>query len=77
MKFTVTFKTPSVIDDSILEALDTIEPEEGWGDDGSYEVAEEELRGVVEEYVKFGEYVTIEFDTNTNSATVLKAKHGR
>lgn len=76
MKFTITFKTPDAVDEAVQEYLSVHEPDEGWTETEECEV-EEELRGTFEEFIKFGEYVTIEFDTETRSATVLKATNRR
>lgn len=62
MRFKATFKTPDVLD----YALEYLEGEE---------LAE--AKELAEKYVQYGEYVTIEFDTETQTATVvpLKTRH--
>lgn len=58
MKFVLSFKTPDVLD-QVLEELET-----------------QEVREVVEriasKFIGFGEYIDIEFDTETGTATVLE-----
>ncbi len=76
MKFTITFKTP----DAISEAIDTFLEERPWCHsycpehcDNPDEVSRE-MRSVAEEYVKYGEYLTVEFDTEAKTATVIRQK---
>ena len=59
MKFTVTFKTPDVLED--LDRLEDISEEE--------RASADEL---VKQYVEYGEYVRIEFDTEAKTAKVLE-----
>jgi uncharacterized protein YerC len=56
MKVRVTFKTPGVLDDVVSNQ--------------SEEAIDEALE-FVKKYVKYEEYVTIEFDTEAKTATVL------
>ena len=58
MKFVITFKTPDVLDD--LDRLEDISEEER-------SFADE----LVKQYVEYGEYIRIEFDTETKTAKVL------
>lgn len=58
MKFKVTFKTP----DAVHFALADLEGPEL-----------EEASDLADEYIESGEYVTIEFDTEKQTATVMKA----
>lgn len=60
MKFRVTFKTPDVVDNTI-ENLG-VEPDE----------QEAIYKQVVSKWFKYGEYVTIEVDTNADTATVVE-----
>lgn len=55
----LTFKTPDVID----YAVEDIEEEDEQAD----------VRNACEKWVKYGEYVTIEIDTDKGTATVLEA----
>ena len=61
MKFTVTFKTPDAVNYAIED------------EDMSEEEQEESL-AFSEKYVQYGEIVSIEFDTELGTATVLKAR---
>lgn len=82
-KFCVTFKTPDAVDDpageeAVREASRRLK-ELGRGDDLGEE--HEELteywkkcfKAFAAKWVKYGEYVTIEFDTDAGTATVLPA----
>lgn len=62
MKFKFTFKT-SDVDYYVSQRL---------GDEFSEN--EEEIKLVLEKFVKYNELVTIEFDTENNSAKVLEVK---
>ena len=54
MKFTLTFKTPDVLDQ--LEG----------------ELEETKAREFADHWIKYGEYVTIDFDTTTETVEVRK-----
>lgn len=56
MKFNVTFKTP----DAVYYAVDEYGQEH-----------KEEIEETASKFVSYGEYVTIEFDTETKTATVV------
>ena len=74
MIFNVTFKTPDVVDDAILEAVkDEI---------CEMEVDEEERESIIEnrvdkikrlfnKYFEYGEYVTIQCDTEAETVIVI------
>jgi hypothetical protein len=69
MKFSLTFKTPDVLDDlhnSITDAdlVDNQEQAEQW----------QARIDFAEQYVKHGEYLTVEFDTEAKTATVVKVR---
>ena len=78
MQFTITFKTPDAMDDGIRRALadmggyeDVIpEPDEM---DMDSELAHT-MEQVAEKFIKWGEYITVQFDTDTKTATVLPAE---
>lgn len=59
MKFRLTFKTPDVLE-QIKEQLP--DPE-----------AEPAFRRLADKYVKFAEYITVEFDTITQTAVVVRS----
>lgn len=73
MKVRMNFKMPDVVDDAVRE---TVDAEMLKGDIGpevdSYDLRFE-ARRVCEKFVKHGEYVTIEVDTETGKAEVLPA----
>lgn len=58
MKFKLTFKTPDVFDDI----------DDEFEDEESREVCKEFAR----KYMKYSEYITIEFDTVAETATVMR-----
>lgn len=60
MKFQVTFKTP----DAVQYALDELPAGADW----------ESAQKVLDKFVRYNEYVRIEFDTETNTATVLPVR---
>ncbi len=57
MKFQLSFKTPDVLD-QLDEVLDP--------DD------QEAARETARQYLQYGEYLRVEFDTDTETATVVK-----
>jgi len=57
MKVRLTFKTPDVVDDAIEQ--DGLE---------DYEV---EIHKACDKWVRYGEYLTVEVDTEAGTATVL------
>lgn len=57
MKFSLTFKTPDVTDQ-----LNDIEDAEDRA----------KAESMVEKFLEYGEYITVEFDTESQSATVKK-----
>ena len=63
MKFTVTFKTPDVTSDALAEY--SLADGDEWTQD--------EMMQVMEKWIKWGENITIEFDTVTGTAEVMPA----
>lgn len=62
MKFRLTFKTNDVVDGSPADMTNE-----------AYSETEREIAStLVDKYVKYGEYITIEFDTINQTATVVK-----
>lgn len=59
MKFKVTFKTPDAVDYAIE---DLSEDEQA------------EAKETARKFVEYGEYVVVEFDTETQTATVLPTR---
>lgn len=67
MKFTVTFKTPDAVESGIEASL-------VYAEELSEEAKDSEMdkmKSLANRYVEYGEYVTLEFDTDKNSVTVL------
>lgn len=60
MKFQVTFKTP----DAVQYALDELPADADW----------ESAQKALDKFVEYNEYVRIEFDTETTTATVLPVR---
>jgi hypothetical protein len=69
MKFIVTFKTP----DAVLDAIERELPRaiEGTEEEGLRAYEAEKLEAFAAKWVRYGEYVDIEFDTEAGTATVL------
>lgn len=69
MKFTLTFKCPDVLDQ-----VDNPEPnedpyiEEEWD---KYYSNKAEISKIVEKFIRWGELITVEFDTETLTAVVI------
>jgi hypothetical protein len=59
MKFQVTFKSPDSVSDAIDDVIEA-----------SPETSREDLKKFVEPWIEWGEYVTIEFDTDEGTAVV-------
>lgn len=72
MKLTLTFKTPDVMEqefgDENLHRFGPTGTEEEV--EKAYEV-QTKAKALVEKHVSYGEYITVEFDTDTGKATVL------
>ncbi len=74
MKFRVTIKDPDVLHDAIDEAVDKEVAELHLSAEEAEAVAElrrEKVKDQVGKFVEYGEYYTIEFDTDAGTATVL------
>jgi len=75
-KFTVTLKDPDGPYEDISKAARDSLPDgldDGEADDLTVSRADD-LREFASRWLKYGEYVTIEFDTDAGTATVLEAK---
>ena len=76
MKFCLTFKTPDVVDEQQLKediALSCAGPDVGPDEDCDYcNEKLEEQKTLIDQFVKYGEVVVIEFDTVNKTATVVK-----
>jgi len=78
MKISVTFKDPDVVSDAIERAIEnTIEPQEGLDNEAVAAIVESkktDLEEALEKWISYGEYITIEFDTEAKTATVIPQK---
>ena len=66
MKITISFKTPDAVDNAI---------DEEYPDTEENEDSRRELREFFQRYVKWGECVSIEFDTEAGTARVLSTRN--
>ncbi len=75
MKFRVTMKDPDTLSDAISDAVtDELKKIEGLDADDREALFEERhnaVREVASKWFEYGEYVTIEIDTDDNTATVI------
>jgi hypothetical protein len=77
VKFTITFKDPDGVWESIQQAARDILAAEGTPEhrhETLKESVRDEIMMNVTEWITYGEYVTIEFDTEAKTATVVKVK---
>lgn len=76
MKFTVTMKDPDTlydaINDAIEESLSDVEDEDER--EAIEEVRKEKLKNLCAQWFDYGEYLTVEIDTEANTCTVVKPK---
>ncbi len=70
-KFRVTFKTPDALDEPTREAGTEMARQRSGNDDENACYWAASLREFASKWVKYGEYVTIEFDYNMGTATVV------
>jgi len=73
MKFKVTFKSPDAVYQSAIDAAGSatqniVDDEERHQ---AYDDVRHELEEFADKWVRYGEYITIEFDTDANTATVI------
>lgn len=71
MKFKVTFKTPDAVEYGLL---DSGAPTDGMGNLDREDDEVQECFALSRKFVQYGEYVTIEFDTQTQTATVVPTR---
>lgn len=78
MKFRVTFKTPDVLDSALSDAWSEAHCEDHeYRDAGcsacidASEESRHQVKELAEKFIEYGEYVTIEFDTETQTSTVV------
>jgi hypothetical protein len=75
MKFRVTFKTPDVVEDCIREAIGDEKWEKKLTDEFTQDdndSVRETLDLVSNKWFRYGEYVTIEVDSEADTAIVIK-----
>lgn len=81
MKFTITMKDPDGPDVCIREAAkQAVDQIEGVDEDEQEYLVDsraDKLHDFVSQWLKHGEYVSIEFDTEAGTATLKKAKQWR
>lgn len=65
MKYSLTFKTPGVLDQILEEPITASD----YNDDDR---GTEDLKTFFEQWLEYEEYVTIDFDTEDNTAVVRK-----
>jgi lipoate-protein ligase A len=70
MKIELTFKTPDIVHDTAKDLAMQI----GFKDEHEMFDIMDDIKKACEPWVKWGEYVTIEIDTETGEAKVQKAK---
>lgn len=70
MKLLFTFKTPDVLDCALDDAFDGINDEDETLDG----MTREEVKKVLERWIKYGEYVSIRVDLKDGTAEVVPVK---
>lgn len=73
MKFAITFKSPDAFDYAITEAVKEYEKSRELTEE-QFDEADEYLREFASKWVEWSEYITIEFDTELGTATVVKLR---
>ena len=74
MKFRITLKDPDGVSDAITEAVESLRPP-GLSDDEWEDIKDERERKLVySRFIGYGEYVTIEIDTEKDTAVVVPFK---
>lgn len=78
MKFKVTMKDPDTLHDAINDAVKAQIQEIGITDEDEIEALQEKraekVRELCNAWFEYGEYLTVEIDTEAKTATVCKAK---
>ena len=73
MIITVSMKHPDVVQDAILDAVERTRPEnisdEEWGEMRT--TRRDAASAILAKWVEYGEYITVEFDTEAKTATVI------
>jgi len=78
MKFRITMKDPDgpyeCIQEAAKEMADAIEGVESDEREGIQEARHNTLRNFADKWMEYGEYITVEFDTEAGTATVIPNK---
>jgi hypothetical protein len=76
MKFRITFKDPDAVSDGIDEAAVASLPQGLPPDEASAlaDIRHKKLEVFVNDFVSYGEYLVVEFDTDARTATVVPRK---
>lgn len=78
MKFQVTFKDPDVVDDACDDAgKESAATVASLSESERADLAEsraDEFKALTRRWCRYGEYVTIEFDTEAETASVVRCK---
>jgi hypothetical protein len=81
MKIFVTFKDPDTMHDAVSEAFDKVEKPDGIDDDEWGLLAPSRRDKVVDQitadFMAYGEYITIEFNTEARTARVVPRSEKR
>lgn len=76
MKFTVTMKDPDKLHDAIADAvtadLDKISGLDAEDREALFETRREAVSKITSKWFQYGEYLTVEIDTEAKTATVIK-----
>lgn len=76
MKFRITMKDPDrpydCISDATTESLSEMEGLSGPEREALYETRRDKLSSFVDQWLEYGEYITVEFDTEANTAIIVK-----
>ena len=71
MKIRLSFKCPDAVDTALEEEFGNSDPDKVSEDQVDNLVA---AKAVCDKFIKYGEYVSIEMDTETGSATVVPVR---
>ena len=78
MKFKVTMKDPDTLHDAIEEALlDEVNAMQNLDEDEREDVIQlrkDKISGICSQWFQYGEYLTVEIDTEAKTATVCEAQ---
>lgn len=78
MKFSVTMKDPDTLHDAITDAVDADVGKLGLSEEEAERVCElrrDKIQEVCSQWFEYGEYLTVEIDTDSVTAIVVPRKH--